>query len=78
MKQTALQMVFSNLESKYPSIFNMFTQDGREFVNHFHHYLEVEKQQLSDAYNSDRPNLCAFTEGTAFEEYYQETFKKPC
>jgi hypothetical protein len=76
MKQTAVQMVFSDLESKYPSIFNMFTQDGRDFVNHFHKYLAIEKQQLSDAYNHDRPNLCAYTEGTAFEEYHQETFKK--
>ena len=36
-----------------------------------------EKKQLKHAYNSDRPNLCAFTEGTAFKEYHNETFK-PC
>jgi hypothetical protein len=75
MKKTALQMVFSDLESKYPSIFNMFSQEGKEFVNHFHHYLALEKQQLSDAYHHDRPNLCAYTEGTAFEEYHNEKFK---
>jgi hypothetical protein len=37
--------------------------------------IEMEKQQLSDAYHHDRPNLCAYTEGTAFEEYYQENCK---
>ena len=36
----------------------------------------MEKEQLKHAYNSDRPNLCAFTEGTAFKEYYNKTFKK--
>lgn len=38
--------------------------------------LEMEKEQIMDAYNSDRPNLCAFTEGTAFKEYYKKTYKK--
>jgi hypothetical protein len=36
---------------------------------------EMEKKQLKEAYNSDRPNLCAFTEGTAFKEYYKIIFK---
>ena len=36
--------------------------------------LEMEKQQLNDAYNTDRPNLTCYEENTAFEEYYNETF----
>jgi hypothetical protein len=36
--------------------------------------LEMEKQQLNDAYNADRPNLTCYEENTAFEEYYNETF----
>jgi hypothetical protein len=36
----------------------------------------IEKKQLNDAYNSDRPNLCCFEENTAFKEYYKRTFKK--
>ena len=36
---------------------------------------EMEKQQLNDAYNSDRPNLTCYEENTAFKEYYKETFK---
>lgn len=36
---------------------------------------EMEKEQIKHAYNSDRPNLCAFTEGTAFKEYYNKNFK---
>lgn len=36
---------------------------------------KMEKQQLNDAYNSDRPNLTCYEENTAFKEYYKETFK---
>lgn len=36
--------------------------------------LEMEKQQLNDAYNADRPNLTCYEENTAFTEYYNETF----
>ena len=36
--------------------------------------LEMEKQQLNDAYNADRPNLTCYEENTAFKEYYNETF----
>ena len=38
--------------------------------------LEMEKQQLNDAYNADRPNLTCYEENTAFKEYYNETFNK--
>lgn len=36
--------------------------------------LEMEKQQLNNAYNADRPNLTCYEENTAFTEYYNETF----
>jgi hypothetical protein len=36
--------------------------------------LEMEKQQLNNAYNADRPNLTCYEENTAFKEYYNETF----
>lgn len=35
---------------------------------------QMEKQQLNDAYNADRPNLTCYEENTAFKEYYNETF----
>ena len=75
MTKTALQQAFSRLEELYPDLFNIHSERGRTFVNEFHQFLGVEKDQLKHAYNSDRPNLCAFTEGTAFKEYYNETYK---
>jgi hypothetical protein len=47
--KTALQQAFSDLEQMQPHLFNVFSQEGRDFVYHFHKYLEIEKQQIIDA-----------------------------
>lgn len=69
MKQTAVEWFFWKLyilkDVEYESIMQLYKQAK-----------EMEKEQMRDAYNSDRPNLCAFTEGTAFKEYYNKTYKK--
>ena len=36
---------------------------------------EMEKEQIKRAYNHERPNLLCYEKGTAFKEYYNETFK---
>ena len=64
---TAVQQVFSDLEKLQPHLFNMHSVEGREFVNHFHKYLAVEKQQIIDAYES--------LEHRHGENYYNKTFK---
>ena len=64
---TAVQQVFSDLEKLQPHLFNMHSVEGREFVNHFHKYLAVEKEQIIDAYES-----LEYRHG---ENYYNETFK---
>ena len=47
--KTALQEVFSDLEKLHPNLFNAYTTEGKQFVKHFHKYLEMEKQQMRDA-----------------------------
>jgi hypothetical protein len=42
----------------------------------FEQAKEMEKQQLNNAYNDDRPNLTCYEENTAFNDYYNKTFKK--
>jgi hypothetical protein len=64
---TAVQQVFSDLEKLQPHLFNMHSVEGREFVNHFHKYLAVERKQIIDAYES--------LEHRHGENYYNETFK---
>jgi hypothetical protein len=71
MKKTAVQQVFSDLEKLQPHLFNMHSVEGREFVNHFHKYLDIEKQQMRDA-------SCPYIGGWEdddFEYWYNETYK---
>ena len=65
--KTAVQEVFSDLEKLHPQLFNVYTTEGKEFINHFHKYLELEKQQIKDAYES--------LEHRHGKNYYNETFK---
>jgi hypothetical protein len=65
--KTALQEAFSELERLHPSLFDIYTQQGREFVNNFHKFLEMEKEQIVKAYES--------LEHRHGENYYKETFK---
>ncbi len=46
MEKTAVQQVFSELENLHPHLFNIYSTEGREFVNHFHKFLEIEKKQI--------------------------------
>lgn len=50
--KTALQELFSKLETEYPKLFNVHSVEGREFINKCHPFLELEKQQISQAFYS--------------------------
>ena len=68
---TAVQQVFSDLEKLQPHLFNMHSVEGREFVNHFHKYLDIEKQQMRDA-------ICWWLGSCLddeFEYWYNQTYK---
>ena len=72
MKQTAVEQIFSDLEELHPQLFNVYTTEGKEFINHFHKYLELEKQQMKDA-------SCPYVGGwedDEFEQYYNKTYKQ--
>jgi hypothetical protein len=68
---TAVQQVFSELETLFPNYFNVYTTEGKEFINHFHKYLDIEKQQMRDA-------SCPYVGGWEdddFEYWYNQTYK---
>jgi hypothetical protein len=69
--KTAVQELFSDLEKLHPQLFNVYTTEGKEFINHFHKYLAVEKEQIKDAW------INSLTKGdyNSADEYYNETFK---
>jgi len=68
MEKTAVQQVFNELENLHPHLFNIYSNEGREFVNHFHKFLEMEKQQIIDAYQTSHISMMNA------EQYYKETF----
>ena len=77
--KTALQEVFSDLEKLHPNLFNVYTTEGKEFINHFHKYLELEKEQIIEAHGNklkrsrDEGNYEYWFSG---EDYYNKAFKK--
>ena len=72
--KTAIQEVFSDLEKLHPNLFNVYTTEGKEFINHFHKFLAIEKDQMSLCY---KVGLIDGNNGEIlnFENYYKETFK---
>lgn len=68
--KTAIQELFSQLEIEHPNLFNTNTLEGRQFINDYYKFFEIEKQQIICAYE-DAINKGRHQEG---EEYYNETF----
>jgi hypothetical protein len=73
--KTAIQEVFSDLEKLHPNLFNMHTTEGKEFVNHFHKYLAIEKEQIEKALIRGHNDCGVFTMQSECDEYYKETYK---
>ena len=70
---TAIQQLFNELEQMHPSLFDIHTVKGREFVNHFHKYIQLEKQQIVDAYFGGYLNGESKTEIQS-EQYYNNKY----
>ena len=73
--KTAMQEMFSQLEIEQPQLFNINTSEGKAFVNDYHRFIELEKQQIFEAYHA-AANLEYSLDIMSPREYYNETFKK--
>jgi hypothetical protein len=65
-KQTAVEWLQDELIKNNPSLIYQ--------SNLFEQAKEMEKQKIKDAYNSDRDLLSRIEDGSASEEYYNETY----
>ena len=72
--RTALQQAFARLEELHPSLFDIHTEKGRTFVNEFSKFLEVEREQIMDAYLQGQYDGDTMRDTDA-EQYYNKTFK---
>lgn len=68
MKQTAVEWLIEQLENH-----NGVTRSG--FEKCIQQAKEMEKEQMNNAYNDDRPSLTIYESNEAFEQYYNETYK---
>ena len=75
--KTALQQAFSDLEELHPNLFNVYTTEGKEFINHFHKYIAMEKQQIIEAWNvrAKIDGVLTYTDNRTAEQYYNETYE---
>ena len=46
--KTAMQELFSKLEIEHPNLFNIYTTEGKEFVNEYIKFIELEKNQIDN------------------------------
>lgn len=70
--KTAIQELFSKLEIEHPNLFNTNTPDGRQFINDYYPFLEMEKEQIINAYIKAGYLIPKDLEDA--EQYYNETF----
>ncbi len=71
-----MQEMFSQLEIDQPQLFNINTAEGKAFVNDYHRFIELEKQQIIDAYETAMETDIYNTPLKVGKQYYKETFKK--
>ena len=73
MKQTAVEkMIQYFIEQKNNGASHWCIND---LLGQLHQAKAMEKEQMNNAYNDDRPNLTIYESNEAFEQYYNETFK---
>jgi hypothetical protein len=80
MKKTALQEAFNLLEELHPSFFDVHTEKGRTFIQTFHKFIDIEKQQIIEAYNEGQNTPYEYSESNEVNwydgnNYYKETFE---
>jgi hypothetical protein len=72
--KTAIQELFSKLEIEHPELFNTNTPDGRQFINDYYPFFELEKQQIIKTWYDCKMSIINKNPTTA-DQYYNETFK---
>jgi hypothetical protein len=78
MKKTALQEAFNLLEELHPSFFDVHTEKGRAFIQTFHKFIDIEKQQIIEAHGNKQKlsrGVTNYEYTLTGEQYYKETFE---
>ena len=78
MKQTSVEWLIKELKEKeYLGTFctaDAWEREEQQMRLIIQQAKAMEKEQIKDAYNSDRDLLSRIEDGSAFNEYYNETY----
>jgi hypothetical protein len=66
--KTAVQQLMTELRELHPEFFDVHSDKGRQFLNNFHKYIAIEKEQICNAATWGGLHESA-------EKYYNQTFK---
>jgi hypothetical protein len=73
--KTAMQELFSQLEIEHPNLFNTNTLEGRQFINDYYKFFELEKHQIKNAYVNGQFNAVEKEAKGTSENYYNTEFE---
>jgi hypothetical protein len=68
--KTAVQQLMTELRELHPEFFEVHTEKGRQFLNNFHKYIAIEKEQMISAF--DNGEACWYDD---FSDYYTSTYE---
>jgi hypothetical protein len=65
--KTPVQQLMTELRELHPEFFDVHSDKGRQFLNNFHKYIAIEKEQICNAATWGLLHESA-------EKYYNQTF----
>ncbi len=72
--KTVVQQLMTELRELHPEFFQVHTDKGRQFLNNFHKYIAIEKEQIVDAFDNGTKewNPIEYSDG---QHYYNLTYE---
>jgi hypothetical protein len=75
--KTAVQQLMTELRELHPEFFDVHSDKGRQFLNNFHKYIAIEKEQIVDAYEIGHDEgIQIISEYDTAQDYYTSTYNQ--
>ncbi len=67
----------TELRELHPEFFDVHSDKGRQFLNNFHKYIAIEKEQIVDAYEIGHDEgIQIISEYDTAQDYYTSTYNQ--
>jgi hypothetical protein len=71
--KTPIQQLMTELRELHPEFFDVHSDKGRQFLNNFHKYIAIEKEQIVDAFDNGAEEWTPI-EYSDGQHYYNSTY----